>query len=324
LQQHPPRLSTEAPQGGYFLSIKLPYPKPPLSILDQIALLRARGLVVDDEAKAQHYLRFIGYYRLSGYTRFFCDKTDTKSEKFIPGTSFQSVLDLYVFDRKIRVLLLDALERIEIAIKSEISNTGALQGQGGPFWLKNSANFDHGQHQEIMNLIFERVGSDGSKPGIFHQFIPHFFRTYLEDIPPSWMLMEAFSFGEASRIYKRMKGNLRLPVASSFSVQHDVLESWIHTLSFARNVCAHHARVWNQRLTIKPKIPRIYGGVWPVAAQDRLYILCCIIHHMMERIADGSAWPLRLRELITARPTIVPLAEMGFPDDWESQTFWKF
>ena len=301
---------------------KQPYAKPALTIADLVALLQTRGMAIQDHQRVSHYLKFIGYYRLSGYFRFFRDiAANPQRENFRAGTTFQMALDLYVFDRKMRALLLDALERIEIAVKSEISNTGALQGNGDVFWLNDPANFDHGQHGIISKMLQDRL--DHSQPNIFHQFISHFFNTYTDSTAPSWMAMEAFSFGDASNIYKRMKGALRLPIAASFSVQHDILESWLHALAFARNICAHHARTWNRTFTIKPKIPKAYQGVWPSVAQDRLYVLCCIIHYMMRVVSDGSLWHEQLRALVASRPN-VSLSSMGFPEEWESQTLWNF
>lgn len=278
-------------------------------------------MVITDVPRASHYLKFIGYYRLSGYFRFYCDPADPQRERFVAGTTFSAVLDLYVFDRKLRGLLLDALERIEIAVKAEISNNGALSANGAAFWLNDASNFNRGLHAKIAEILSERM--DISQPNIFHQILSHFFGTYTDVTAPSWMVMEALSFGDTSNIYKRMKGQLRLPIAASFSVQHDVLESWLHALAFARNTCAHHARVWNQRFTIKPKIPKEYQGQWPATAQDRLYVLCCVIQHMMHVISDGSEWHVRLRTLIAERPN-VSLATMGFPDAWEGNVFWGF
>lgn len=312
----------EAPQGGYFLPIsKRPYPKQTLTIEEHLALLQQRGMTIDDATKANHYLAFIGYYRLSGYTRYFLDPADPKGEKFAAGTTFQQVLDLYIFDRKIRVLLLDALERIEIAVKSKISNSGSLEGQRDPFWLEKADNFDRGVHGEIMAILRARLSDNGK--GLLHQFITHFFTTYSEPLPPCWMAMEALSFGEISNIYKRLKGTIRLRVAPSFGTQHDVLESWLHALAFGRNLCAHHARVWNQRFVISPKIPRQYRGIWPEGSQEKLYIFCAVIQHMLGKISPNSDWAGRLRSIINTRPN-VPLSEMGFPVDWETKAFWKF
>jgi abortive infection bacteriophage resistance protein len=127
--------------------------------------------------------------------------------------------------------------------------------------------------------------------------------------------MEGLSFGAVSRIYEKMRGQLRLPIAATFGLQHDVLKSWLHALTFVRNVCAHHCRVWKRVFTIRPQIPRKYREMWPSQAQALLYVQCGITWHMMKVIAPESSWARQLRELIDARPAI-SLASMGFPENW--------
>ena len=297
---------------------KIAYDKPALTAAALVDQLRKRGLVIPDPARAIHYLTFIGYYRLSGYLRYFADPDDPAAEKFRDGTTFEQVLNLYIFDRKLRVLLMDALERIEIAVKALISNMASIAKT--PFWLSESANFDYGSHEIVMEHITEVVG--GGEKNTQYDFIAHYYRRYSAPAhPPSWMLMETFSFGAVSRIYKVMRGELRIPVADALGVQQDILESWLHCLSFVRNVCAHHARIWNRRLTISPKIPKKYRDTWPAQSQNRLYVVCAVIHHLMKMIADDSGWVQRLAVLIRERPG-VPLSAMGFPEDWEDDPFW--
>ncbi len=301
-------------------SPRIPFVKPAISLDDQVALLVARSMEVPDADRAKHYLQFIGYYRLSGYWRYYTDYSDPKRERFRQGTTFESVLNLYIFDRKLRVLLLDAFERIEVAVKAELSQSVGLAV--GPFWLCEPTNFDRGAHPPIMNDIKKAIG-DPKAHNHQHVFIKHFYRKYSDAYPPSWMVMEALAFGAVSRIYKALKGALRIPISAAFGVQHDVFASWLHAMAFGRNVCAHHCRVWNRTYTIKPRIPKPYRTVWPATSQDKLYVLCCIIHHMMLVIADDSDWANRLRTLVGERPG-VPLRAMGFPDDWETSPFWAF
>jgi len=94
------------------------YTKPSLSIQDQLALLKARNLIIPDTQRAERYLNFIGYYRLSVYFLPFQNDKD----KFDNDTKFDDILNLYIFDRKLKLLVLDAIERIEIATKAVISN----------------------------------------------------------------------------------------------------------------------------------------------------------------------------------------------------------
>ena len=151
----------EAPQGGFFLP-NVPFQKPALSLPDQVALLNARGMTIEDNTRAERYLGFIGYYRLSGYWRYFADYSDPKLERFRAGSSFEQVLNLYTFDRKLRLLFVDALERIEVAVKASLSNHACLIG--GPFWLCNAASFDHGRHSDVLEIVDRAVGeTEGSR-----------------------------------------------------------------------------------------------------------------------------------------------------------------
>ena len=120
------------------------YAKPPLSLEDQVKLLVSRGMTIPDPERAKHYLKFIGYYKLSGYFRFFADPADDKREQIRAGTTFDDVLALYIFDRKLRVLLMDAFERIEIAAKAAFSHEATIAK--GVFWMYHPDNFDHGRH----------------------------------------------------------------------------------------------------------------------------------------------------------------------------------
>lgn len=119
------------------------YTKPWQSYEDQLDLLMARGLVVTDRAKALEYLQRIGYYRISGYWFPFrqrsgqlvlLDRNGRKPKRlnhvetialdaFKPGATFENAVHLYIFDKQLRLLAMDALERIEIALRVDISHT---------------------------------------------------------------------------------------------------------------------------------------------------------------------------------------------------------
>ena len=148
---------------------------------------------------------------------------------------------------------MDAFERIEIAAKAAFSHEATIAK--GLFWMYDPDNFDHGRHAELLADIKDAVGDPGNKPQ--HLFIAHFYQKYSDEMPPSWMVVEIFSFGLLSRIYKCAKGDIQVLIAKPFGLHRSILESWLHALAFGRNVCAHNCRVWNRTFTIKPKIPRI-------------------------------------------------------------------
>lgn len=302
------------------MSNRHPYTKPALSLSDQVNLIRSRGLAIDDIQKAEHYLKYIGYYRLVGYARHFRAFNESDPEKFADGTTFSDVLDLYIFDRKIRLLMFDAIERVEVAVRAALNNVGSLSGGGG-FWLTNANNFDYGRHSIIMDEIKLVVG-DPNNGNHQHPFINHFFSTYADPYPPSWMLMECFSLGATSRIYKNLKGSIRQEMSSHFNLQHDILESWLHSISHCRNIAAHHSRCWKRSFTIRPKIPKIYRKELPQSSEHKLYMQCWMLNHFLRIIADGSRWPERLKSLIDEKPK-TNLSDMGFPEDWHTKPFWN-
>ncbi|MCJ2054982.1 Abi family protein [Methylobacterium sp. J-048] len=308
----------EAPQGGFFLS-KIDFTKPAITLDAQLDLLRQRGLEISDVGKAKHFLQFVGYYRLSGYYRYYTDPADPKRERFVPGISFEQLVEIYNFDRRLRALFTRAFERVEVAVKATLSDAGAQAH--GPFWLCEPSNFDRGSHRLITEVLDGCVG-DRNHPHQ-HMFINQFMNKYSQPYPPSWMMTEIMSFGSISKIYKFSKGHIRQAVSSKFDLQHDVMESWLHSLSFARNVCAHHNRIWNRAFTIKPKIPRIYSSHWPTFGHDKLFVICGMTWHLTKLIDNSSPWASRLEQLIDRRPG-VPLKAMGFPDNWREIPPWNF
>lgn len=87
------------------------YGKPPLSVEDQLRLLVRRGMAAPDPDRARHYLTHINYYRLRAYWLPLEQDATGGVHRFTPGTSFEDVLSLYVFDRRLRLLVMDAVER---------------------------------------------------------------------------------------------------------------------------------------------------------------------------------------------------------------------
>lgn len=114
------------------------FTKPALTLPQQLAKLQARGLLVADKAAAEHCLRHVGYYRLSAYALSFQD-CSKPGKPFHPGTSFDQLVDLYRFDRELRLLVLDAIERVEVAVRSALNNELCLKN--GPHWFVDGTHF---------------------------------------------------------------------------------------------------------------------------------------------------------------------------------------
>jgi abortive infection bacteriophage resistance protein len=285
-----------------------------------------RGVVVQDHDLAKHYLEKIGFYRLAGYSLPFqkggtgADRHDCK----VP-VEFQTILDRYIFDRKFRLLLMDAIERIEVSIRASFSNTIAITH--GSHWYLDASLFEpepQFDHAKSMSELRRQIGHSGATPEQMARrdvFIRHYFSTYNDPpTPPSWMVFEAVSFGFVSTLFEGLYKSHTIAICQPLKVPHEVLSSWFHAISYVRNLCAHHSRVWNRTLTIKPTIARKHKEKFN--GNTKIYGVLVVLQIMLEQVAPDNNWAERLAELIGEYPEI-PLANMGFPEDWKSYSFWQ-
>lgn len=292
------------------------FSKPATTHAEQVALLRRRGMAVTDEARAEFYLKHLNYYRLAAYWLPF--EADHATHLFQPGTDFDAVLALYVFDRELRLLLLDAIERIEVSVRSrwayELAHAHGPHAHLEPS-LARSATF---WNDNVRKLTEEVQRSDET-------FIRHLVSTYSEALPPIWAVCEVTSLGLLSRWYGNLAASpVRRAIASSFAVDDLVLASWLHHLSTVRNVCAHHSRLWNRDFTVTPKQPRTkprsIAVLWQPGSR-RIYNTLLLVSHLMEVVAPDSSWRKRLVELLARQEPRSPA--MGLPRDWRRLSHWQ-
>lgn len=288
------------------------YLKPALNFDQQLDLLRQRGLTVRDPARASRWLRSVSYYRLSAYFLPFKD-----GDRFRPESDFNDIAGLYIFDRKLRLLVLDAIERIEVAIRTSV--TYEIGHAYGAFGHTDPANFaSEFNHPRFLSELWDE------EQRAKEAFALHFRKQYAEEPHlPVWMATELLSFGTVSKLYQSLTPKLRQRIAAPYNVDAQFLASWLHTLTYTQNVCAHHKRLWNRQLAIKPRFPS-RSRTWPHQVPDngRLYAVLVVLRHMMMVNSPNSKWVGRLHELLIAHPT-VPQAAMGFPNGWQKLTTWR-
>ena len=299
------------------------FSKPVLSIDAQIDLLQERGLHIPNKPRAKHYLQYISYYRLSIYGRSL-QQSPATSHQFIQGTSFDDILYRYRFDRELRLLVLDAIERIEVALRSRI--VYVFSEMFGANWyadaglFRQSKYFNHAKEMQRIQKLCTH-----SK----ELFMQHHQQTY-DDLPPSWKLFEAMSLGEVERLYantdssqKQIK-NARYQVAKSFGIAPNLLLSWFKPLCLLRNICAHHGRLWNRKLIYRPQAPKNLHIAWvqhEIEDTQRLYMYICVVQSLMSTINPHSSWRQRLLVVSDKYPNI-PQTDMGFPQSWQNDAFW--
>ena len=143
------------------------FTKPFLSFEQQAMLLSERGLIIENDTV--HYLQHLNYYRLSGYWIPF--QEDNKTHRFKPNVRFSDVLNLYLFDRELRLLLLDAIERIEISIRTQWAHYFAEHSGPHAHLESHLSKNDEWHIKNIAQLQKELARSD-------ELFIKHYQNTY--------------------------------------------------------------------------------------------------------------------------------------------------
>lgn len=291
------------------------YTDKPLSFQQQIQLLKDNGLSFEDESKALHTLQHISYFRLKSYLMPLM--SDKVLHTYKHGVTFEQAYMLYKFDSRLRKLIAGELEKIEVSIRTQMAYI--LSNEVDIYWFADSANFMSAtKHAGLMSSLkseLDRTDDDQ---------ILLFKRRYSDAFPPAWMTMEVTSFGTLSMLYKLLKPSLtRRKIANYYGVSDSVFESWLHSIVYVRNICAHHSRLWNKTLRIQPLFPRKVKGTFisVPARNDRLYYVLCIIQYMLQKVNPNTTFPARLKALLTEFPD-ADISAMGFPNDWDNEPFW--
>jgi abortive infection bacteriophage resistance protein len=296
------------------------YTKAALPFSDQADLLIQRGLVSDRDVLIAR-LEAVSYYRLSAYWYTFRIPGDP-GDRLTPGTSLATVWRRYTFDRQLRLLVMDAIERIEVAIRSQMVNLHTLQY--GPFGYLDRASLPEitvEYHRELLDKI--RDEAEHSR----EDFVRHYHRKYtMEHDLPLWMACELMTFGMMFTLMRGMKTPDKQRLADKYGVADAVLDSWLAAINQVRNLCAHHARLWNRIFGITPAIPRINKHPqWHTPVKipnDKLFGILTVLHYLLRQVAPQSHWKDRFVRLLADYPDI-PIRFMGFPANWQDSPLWS-
>jgi len=338
----------------------IPFSKPSIGLEEQMSLLQQRGLTIKEPERAKHYLEVISFFRLSAYMRPF-QKLNDNEHQFHDGSEFKQVVALYAFDRELRLLVMDAVERIEVATRAMFNNVMGPKYQkddepySGSHWYMNrthfNLNYDHNRLLNSLNvkqdkergILAREVEKINNSPHHSEEkrkilinlkqrenYCRYYVNHYNEpNLPPCWAVIEELTLGDLSYLYKGLRKDAdRKAIAKRFNVPQDKFASWLHTLTFIRNCCAHHARLWNRELPIAPKLMRDKEWQLPavlpnshVQPAKRLYSVLLLLAHLMKEVSPDSLWTEKLVQLIAKHPE-VPIKSMGFPENWLQHPFW--
>lgn len=294
------------------------YSKTVLSPSQLVSHLREKGLLVEDSDEAAAYITSVSYYRFKGFAwSFRVSGNRPDVGRFYPGTRFNDIRSLMEMDRDLRLLTMDGIERIELDFRTTI-NEHLCQQYNTPFWHHDESLFKRSKfkHKEFLAKCEREVQRSQEL------FTRHYLEKYdSPHLPPGWILIEIETFGTWSRIFQNLAAPAdRTAIANRYNVPVTVMESWAHSLNIVRNICAHHARLWNRELRVSPKIPR--SMEFPSFSSDRRFApVAAVISYLLRTVGHGSGWTVSLSDLL--KKSGEKERRMGFSDDWRSQPFWR-
>lgn len=300
-------------------------------INDQLDILKERGMNVPNESQAITYLKSFGYYRLSGYWYPFriierdqCSRKITHLDKFKDASYFTDAIEVYNFDKKLRENIFSALESIETGLKMAIAyEMGRIDTCAHHNKNLFEASFSDSENLEGYCKWFKKYkdsieSAERKEVG----FVKHNIENYGK--LPIWVAVELWDFGSMSKYYSNLKQEYRDSIAKKLGVDGTVLASWIKSLNYIRNICAHHMRIWNANMTVRStgKVKFLSG-----LRTNRIFYYLCVIKYLLDKLELGNeGWSEKIIELLGAFPEVnnnsINIYQMGAVREWEKNKLW--
>ena len=274
----------------------------PIDVSKQIENLISLGLEIEDKNYAESLLNRVFYYRLiKAYSI-----TLKEDGKYIDGTTFENIVDLYLFDMELRHILFSLIEYIEVYLRAVITNYFSLKY--GNFGYKDISNYKKKNFQKSTLKELEREIKRNKKS----PFIHNFKENYEGGKIPFYVAIEVASFGTLSKLYKNMENEDKKEIAKEFEVDYIYLESWIENLSYVRNICAHYGRLYGAKLT---KTPKLYKEYLNQGISNNTIFASKINLKILAEDDYYDKFHTDLLELINKYPS-VELKYLGFIEKW--------
>lgn len=319
----------------FFKGFIMIFNKESLSVEEQLNLLIERGLIVEDYCSAINILKRIGYYHLSSYMRNF---QITENHKFITNTTFSDIINLYNFDKELRHITFNSIEKIEIAYRAAISNI--MCKLENSHWFYNAQYFiSTDEQKDIIELISREIKkkkkeekntttseleNNKRKLKYAETFIAKYYEKYdSPELPPFWMVLETFSLGSLNRLYYSLKYQykrlitdyLGFTVDASFVALHS---NWLQPLCMVRNFCAHHSRLFNRTFKIKTKQHKKIAEFLN-QKNNCYYYISIVINYYLKTISNDDSYENEIINLFKKYKNI-DKTKLGFPDNWSNYT----
>jgi abortive infection bacteriophage resistance protein len=279
--------------------------KPPITYTQQIEKLRSRGCLVTDDSFCANVLSQVNYYRLSAYFLPF-KKNDGN---YLHGTDFNTIYQIYEFDRHLRNLLFAAIEEVEIYLRAKFAYFHAHK-YGADGYLDDANYNARHSHDKFQKLIAAEIKNNKNV-----LFVQHHLGKY-EGQFPIWVITELFTFGMLSYFYSDLLMTDQKQLARQmFDTVPKNLASWLRCCTDLRNICAHYGRLY---FRIFSAIPANLHGL-EASAGRRLFGAVLSLKALYPDVNKWNGEIYRgLKNLIDSYAHVIQLEHIGFPSDWES------
>ncbi|MBO6085766.1 MAG: Abi family protein [Acetobacter sp.] len=278
--------------------------KPYKSIEEQIKILEERHCVISDTSLAKETLSKINYYRFSAYFLPFKDNNGM----YLSGTTFERVFHIYEFDRELRSLLFQAIECIEVTLRTRIARTHVKNCNRNPISYLNPKNFNRSTKvTKFQEKIKEIISNNKDSP-----IIKHHNDSYGGKLP-LWVIIEFFTFGMLSRFYSNLKIKGKNEIAKQYQTNHENLKSWLHCCSVVRNICAHGERLYCRTFSAVPK-----GFNPKEKVSNSLWAMMLVIKSLYP---FPDKWQKefmpQMENIMDKYSKDIDLKHLGFPKNWK-------
>lgn len=279
--------------------------KPAKTIAEQLSILNARGVAIENREKAEEILLSINYYTFSGYLFNFKNNRGTYD-----NVSFNKVYNIYLCDKRLKSIILYAIEDIEHNVKTKMAYS--MAHANGPLGYIDSRNFVNEQEHDLMMKHFKKnVYRNKKLPFVIHH-VTHYGGSF-----PVWVAFELFTLGMTWNCYKNLKTPLRKSIARYFNTGINQLESWIECVSYIRNLSAHNMRLYNFNTQKSPK--SCNKNFKDFQHSYKIYDIIYIMKFLFSKKDEWNNYVLpAIDSIFEQYSEFISLDSYGFPHDWYS------
>lgn len=279
--------------------------QPPMTIDEQVENLKKIGLIVNDEDYARKILNDISYFRL---IKAYSLNLKTKNGNYKDETTFEQIVELYLFNANLRQLLFPEIEKVEINVRCRVSNY-FVEKYGVLGYLDRGNFMNQSYHDTFLQDIHDEIGRNAKAP-----FVRNFRENYNGGELPMYALVEVFSFGTLSKFFKNMHNKDKKAVALTFGVGYTYFESWLESISYVRNICAHYGRIYNAKLSKTPILYKEYSQAG--IGNNRIFGVLLCLKHLLKNDSHWNLFVDKL-EMLFDKYEKVCIKTMGFPNNWK-------